>query len=190
MKLEIINKILDNIGRKIRCISANRKGVFFENKNRVFISRYTFFYLKDGEIKIGTNFSTNINTHITACAGGRLTIGNNVSFNRNDIIICRDAITIGNHVAFGPNVVVYDHDHVFNEEGFENNTYKTSPIIIGDNCWIGANVTLLRGTIIGEGSVIGAGTVLKGQVPPHSVVKSTRDYCVQLIRSGSDKNHE
>ncbi|MDD4150740.1 MAG: DapH/DapD/GlmU-related protein, partial [Bacteroidales bacterium] len=34
------------------------------------------------------------------------------------------------------------------------------PVIIGDNVWVGSNVTILPGVSIGDNVVIGAGTVV------------------------------
>lgn len=121
---------------------------------------------------IGDDFSGESNTHFVSVAGGHLKIGNAVAFNRNCIVVCRDEIIIGNNIIFGPNVVIYDHDHEFGINGVIHGKYKTGSVRIFDNCWIGANVTILRGTTIGEGSVIGAGSVIKGTIPPHSVVYS------------------
>lgn len=43
-------------------------------------------------------------------------------------------------------------------------------VIVEDEVWIGANVILLPGTKIGRGSTIGAGSVVRGKVPPYSIV--------------------
>ena len=43
-------------------------------------------------------------------------------------------------------------------------------IVIEDDVWIGHGVTLLSGTTIGTGSVIGANTVIRGKIPPYSIV--------------------
>lgn len=114
-------------------------------------------------------------------SGGNLIIGKNSAFNRNCQIACRGKILIGENCQFGPNVVIYDHNHCFNYEGVIKNAYSTGSIIIEDNCWIGANVTLLKDTFIGEGSVIGAGVILKGTIPPHSLVIGNRKYCIVPI---------
>ena len=53
---------------------------------------------------------------------------------------------------------------------------------IGDNCWICSNVTILKGTRIGKNCVIGAGTVLSGNIPDNSIVKSNRSLKVEKIR--------
>ena len=49
-----------------------------------------------------------------------------------------------------------------------NDTEKD--IIVEEDVWIGANVTLLAGSHIGRGVSIGAGTVVRNEVPPYSVV--------------------
>ena len=41
------------------------------------------------------------------------------------------------------------------------------PIIIGDNVWLGINVTVLKGVTIGNGSLIGAGSVVTRSIPPN-----------------------
>ena len=43
-------------------------------------------------------------------------------------------------------------------------------VTIGNNVWVGVNVTILGGSAIGDGAIIGAGAVVKGQVEPYTVV--------------------
>ena len=133
-----------------------------------------------GTITIGKNVSTQRRVTFSS-VGGNISIGNNVSFNRNDIIVCHNNISIGDNCIFGPNILIYDHDHKFNFNEIFRDTYNTSPIIIENNCWIGSNVVILRGTHVGEGSIIGASTVLQGDIPPHSIVKSSRELEIQSI---------
>lgn len=45
-------------------------------------------------------------------------------------------------------------------------------MVIGSGTWVGANVTILKGTVIGEKCVIGAGTIVSGIIPSHSIVFS------------------
>ena len=114
--------------------------------------------------------------------GGILEIGDYVFFNRNCTIAAQNKINIGNRCIFGPNVIIYDHDHIFNHDGIINEKYNTSPVIIEDNCWVGANVTILRGTHIGKGCVIGAGSVVNGDIPAHSLVVSNRELIIKQIK--------
>ena len=55
-------------------------------------------------------------------------------------------------------------------------------MVIGDNCWIGAGVIILKGTNIGEGSIIGAGCIIKGVIPPHSIVTMNRQLSIREIK--------
>ena len=43
-------------------------------------------------------------------------------------------------------------------------------MVIEDGCWIGANVTILKGVTIGRGSVVAAGAVVTRSCPPYSII--------------------
>lgn len=95
--------------------------------------------------------------------GGRLMIGDHVAFNNNCIVTCRKEIIIEENTNIGPNCAIFDHDHDYlSSDRFSN--YINEPIHIGRNVWIGANVTILKGSSIGDNCVIGAGTVVKGNL--------------------------
>ncbi len=169
-----INTLIDMICLKLKHPSVKTNGVHYIKPGTEIIVK------SKGKLIIGRWVQTNKRVTFTAI-GGELSIGKNTTFNRNDIIISRDKITIGDNCSFGPNVCVYDHDHKFDKQGTKNRGYNTSPVIIEDNCWIGANVVILRGTHVGKGCVIGAGTVIKGDIPPLSLVKSDRKLEIQKI---------
>lgn len=46
---------------------------------------------------------------------------------------------------------------------------KALPIVVGDNCWFGANVSVLQGVTIGSGCVIAAGSVVTEDLPDNVV---------------------
>ena len=46
---------------------------------------------------------------------------------------------------------------------------ETKPTLIGKGVWIGANVTILKGSIIHDGAIIGAGAVVKGEIPKNAI---------------------
>lgn len=78
-------------------------------------------------------------------------------------------------VEFGPGVLIYDHDHQFSaESGVVEKEYKTAPIKIGKNSWIGANTIILRGTEIGKNCVVGAGSVIKGKYGDNCLIYQER----------------
>ncbi len=113
-----------------------------------------------GIINFADRLSCRKNCYLSASTG-ELNIGRNCFFNDNVMIVSKSKICIGNDVIIGPNVVIVDHDHDY-ESDERQTSFKSAPIIIGDNVWIGANVVITKGTTIGSNSVIGAGTVLKG----------------------------
>ena len=104
------------------------------------------------------------------CDGGSLSIGAHCFFNINSSITCVESITIGNNCKFGNNLVIVDHDHNYKRKDESEPEFVRSPITIGDNTWIGADVVILRGTKIGNNCVIGAGSVVKGEISNDSVV--------------------
>jgi acetyltransferase-like isoleucine patch superfamily enzyme len=47
---------------------------------------------------------------------------------------------------------------------------KSTDIIIEEDVWIGANVTLLAGACLRRGCIVGAGAIVSKEVPPYAVV--------------------
>lgn len=144
-------------------------------------SKITIQRIGDGRIRFGQSCRIGYNTHIVSFSGGIIDIGDSCFFNKNCYMVAGCKIKIGNSVSFGPNVCVFDHDHEFDRNKVYGNKYKKSEIVIEDNCWIASNVVILRNTHIGKGSIIGAGTVVKGEIPAHSIVTSTRTLNIKEI---------
>lgn len=171
-----------------RCISKIRKLIITTQSKNVIIGKDATIK-KSSTIKCyGTSASIYIkdscciceNNHITCLDEGSVDIGSNVFFNRNCTIVARCHITIGDHTLFGPSVMIYDHDHSFDFNQVYN-TFNVAPVIIDNDCWIGAGTIILRGTHIGAHSIIGAGSIIKGIIPPHSIVKSDTNVIIEEI---------
>lgn len=108
--------------------------------------------------------------------GGTLRIGEGSFINNGSAAVAKESIIIGRNTAIGPNTLIYDHDHRIDKSlPVHDSGFVTSPVIIGDNVWIGANCVILRGSIIGNGCVIGAGSVVKGEYPSDTVIIQKRD---------------
>ena len=112
-------------------------------------------------------------TKIKVRKNAALFMGENAKINYNCIIACHNKISIGAGTEFGPSVYVYDHDHDY-RAGLKENKFLSAPVMIGKNCWIGANTVILRGTKLGDGCVVGAGCVIKGEYPAGSVIVQKR----------------
>jgi len=104
--------------------------------------------------------------------GDQLIVGDNVGINHYCYIGVRGTVIIGDNVIFGPRVNLFSENHNFNDldTPIKHQGTTKSTTIIGDDVWIGANVTILPGVTIGEGCVIGAGSVVTRDIKPFSVV--------------------
>lgn len=105
---------------------------------------------------------------------GTLSIGNNVGMS-STAIICHQQISIGNNVVIGGNTVIYDTDfHVLdpqvrNDKSMDRQGAKKAPVYIGNNVFIGAHSTILKGVTIGENSLIGACSVITKNIPANEI---------------------
>ena len=82
----------------------------------------------------------------------KITVGNNFYMNAGCHILGN--INIGNDVMIGPKTVIWGRDHGM-ERGrpMRVQPHKKEDVIIGDDVWISANVTILKGVKIGSGTV-------------------------------------
>lgn len=132
------------------------------------------------KVVLGKMVRVHSGTKIKVRRGGKLTIGANAKINYNCIIACHDSIDIGEGTEFGPAVYLYDHDHDY-RVGLKENKFKSAPIVIGKNCWIGANTVILRGTVLGDNCVVGAGCILSGSYDNGSVIVQKRNTIAKQV---------
>lgn len=107
----------------------------------------------------------------TEFSGVRIQIGNRNYFNRNVMIDACGLVEIGDRNMFGPDVYITDSNHQFGDglSPSEQPMDKGS-VHIGNRCWIGAKVTILKGVRLGDGCVVAAGAVVTRSVEPGTVV--------------------
>jgi maltose O-acetyltransferase len=89
------------------------------------------------------------------------------------VIFSGSGVTIGDNVMIGPHCCIASGGHDFHQVEkpmrFAGNLTK-GPIVIEDNVWIGANVTVSDGVRIGRDAVVGAGSVVTKDVAPFDIV--------------------
>lgn len=108
-----------------------------------------------------------------------LTIGDGTSIPKGSTFYCTEApLTIGKKVIFGPHPTIITGDHRIDLIGKyiidvtveEKLSENDAPVVIEDDVWCGANVTILKGVTIGHGSVVAAGAVVTKSFPPYSII--------------------
>ena len=102
--------------------------------------------------------------------GDFIEIGEATFINHNAYLMDGGGIRIGSHCFIGPNCGMYTAQHPLIAEERNRGFERALPIEIGDDCWIGADVTILPGVRIGKGSVIGAKSVVTKDVPDGAIV--------------------
>lgn len=98
-------------------------------------------------------------------------IGNNCRIN-GAYIHAEKSIVIGDNCVIAAGVSMIDSNgHEINSVNRTVGRDKPSPIILGNNVWIGLNAIILKDTTIGENSIVAAGSVVKGHFPANSLLQ-------------------
>ncbi len=141
----------------------------------------------DERITLGDGVILGRNT-ILSCKGGSIEIGANTNISANCMVTSESQLTIGSNVLIAGMVYIV--------AGGNHGTERTDiPIIqqpmsqkggvkIGDNCWLGANITVLDGVTVGRDSVIGAGSVLTRSIPEFAIALGAPARLVRYRKSG------
>ena len=147
--------------------------------------------VENGELSIGSHSFIKTD-RIWIRFGGRCSIGNFCNINEGSEIRCDSSVTIGDYNQISYKVNIWDtntHSIIKKEErraiteehfpyfGFEKERPVAAPVKIGDDCWIGQNATILKGSIIQDEVIVGYGCFIAGQTIP---TKSTVVNDIQL----------
>ncbi len=102
---------------------------------------------------------------------GKINVGSNVHINSYVVIQGAGGLKMGDNIHIGPNVTIYTSTHNYMGTALPyDHTIVKKPVVIEDNVWIGACVTILPGVVIEHGAIIGAGAVIVKNVPALAIV--------------------
>lgn len=138
---------------------------------------------KGGKITLGNNLRMNNGNadnnigfsnrcSLIAKNGAHLKIYDNVGMSQVALCAIEADITIGCYTLLGGGVKIYSSDfHSMNY--IDRRDYKTAdmenlksaPVVIGEDCFIGAGTIILKGVTIGNRTIIGAGSVVTKSIP-------------------------
>lgn len=89
---------------------------------------------------------------------------------------------IGRYSGVGPNLTVIAGNHMSivgkylmnvtedDKRTFDPEGKQDQDVVLEEDVWLGANVTLLNGVRIGRGAIVAAGTVCRTKIPPYAIV--------------------
>ena len=148
-----------------------------------------------GAIRIGMN-SVISGELLLFRHGGSIDIGDWCYVGEGTRIWSSSSIRIGNRVLISHNVNIFDsltqplnasqrHKQfaMIAQNGHPDAIdLGERPVAIGDDAWIGANASIMRGVVIGNGAVVAAGAVVTHDVPPYSVVGGNPARLIRELR--------
>lgn len=111
---------------------------------------------------------------IVARYGGKIEIGEHCGIS-GSTIYAFDSIKIGKYTRVGANCKIIDNDFhpielEYRHKGFNEQYTHRAPIKIGDDCFIGMNSIILKGTTLGNNVIVGAGSVVHGTFPDNCII--------------------
>lgn len=126
--------------------------------------------------KVGTRLT--INGHFEAIYGKHISFGDDDFINGNCFFQDSNLITFGDRVIVAPDTKFYCGEHALDAtkrfgvraDGSRYLVTYTEPITVGNDVWIGGNVTVIAGVNIGSNVIVAAGAVVVKDVPDNSIV--------------------
>lgn len=131
---------------------------------------------RGGTLRIGRNFSLGESSIIEngfniAAMKGVIEIGDNVGIGAFSFISSPSSVRLGSDCIIGQYFSVHAQNHNIGGPGLIRLQGTTERgVSIGNNCWIGAKVTILDGVTIGDGCVVAAGAVVTKSFAANSVI--------------------
>ena len=137
------------------------KGAKIRRRTRIDVLPFNQFTIGDGSTI--EDFST-VNNGV-----GDVVIGEHSRIGMANVLI--GPVSVGNNVILAQNIVMSGLNHSYEDIllPIHKQPVTTAPIIIEDECWIGANAVITAGVTIGKHSVIAAGAVVTKNIPPYSI---------------------
>ncbi len=145
------------IRKKINCTHSNFKV-------------YGKILLINHNVRLGKN--VRIYPGVMLFGDGLIEIGDNVSIGNDTMIYAskNGGVRIGDNSQIAAQSYIIDMNHgIARNELIKNQPNTVLPISIGKDVWIAANVTIIKGSNIGDGAVIGAKSLVNGEIEPYSI---------------------
>lgn len=181
----MILKILRSIQNRLhkskllkKCFTEHPKSIQFSSKSSIKI----LWGSKKSDIVLGVG--VRIKGLLVSEFGGKIVMGDYSTIGPNSNIYSVESVIVGAYTAISRYVSISDNNnHPVNPEDRkiirvtpDNSIERSwkyadhSPIVIGENCWIGEYSRICKGVTIGDGAIVAANSVVTKDVPANSIV--------------------
>lgn len=173
-KFHHLKKIFIHPYTTIKCTSKIKVGNNFSVASKCHIDA-----LSEKGLRCGDNVSIGYATHIELTGslkllGKGMDIGNNVGMGSHGFYGSGAGfVEIGDNTIMGNFVSIHPENHItkdLTKPIRKQGVYSRGGVKIGKDCWIGAKVTILDGTELGDGCIVAAGAVVTGKFPDYSII--------------------
>ena len=172
VKLHRFIRVFIHYSSTIKCPS------YIQTSHNLSIDRKCYIdALSINGIVFGSNVSIGKHTTIECTGslkalGDGLKVGNRVGLGTHGFFGCAGGVEIGDDTIFGNFVSLHSENHNYHDKNIPIRLQGVTRkgIKIGKDCWIGSKATILDGSIIGDGCIVAAGAVVRGVIPPYSIV--------------------
>lgn len=180
----MFTNLFNSILLKRKKKQLQKKAIISQNQDKKFCKKYSTISLFDGstprDIVIGEMvwmWGT-----LNSQSGGKIILGDYTRIGPCSVVNSVERIVIGKYTTTAENVHITDNNnHPVNPSyrkymricrDIEPRYWKHSahaPVMIGENCWIGRNATIMKGVTIGDNSIIAANSVVTKSVPANCI---------------------
>lgn len=101
----------------------------------------------------------------------KLSIGDGVYIGERCYLGSSLKVSVGANCLIGASSYIIDCNHRFGRRDIPINAqgFKSAPISIEEDVWIGAHCVILPGVTIGRGAIVGAGSVVNKSIPEFEI---------------------
>ena len=121
--------------------------------------------------------------------GRNISVGENFYTNHNVTILDGAKVSFGDNVFIAPDCVFSTAGHPLDTEQRNQGLEIALPITVGNNVWIGTQVSVLPGVTIGNDVVIGAGSVVNRDIPDGVVAAGNPCRVIRKITEEDKKKY-
>lgn len=127
--------------------------------------------LENKNILIGKNVV--IYNNVKFWGNGKIVLGDNVKVGDNVMIYASEGagVTIGKDTLIAANCYIIDMDHGIKKDTLiSEQPSNAQEIIIGEDCWLGEDVTVLKGSVLGNGCIVGAKSLVNKAFDANKII--------------------